>query len=566
MYGFTIIYNQKAPLKLKDGVTFEYISESKKTFQFNYIKFDKFKNDKIFVENDEFIIGIDGVILNLTDIKKSYGIFDYAELIIQLWKTLGNKFPNYLKGEFSGFIFKKETEELYTFNNQVASKKIFYTNFSETKVVSASIETISLYAKSCGHKLELNPSAAYELLTSGGMFENQTLINNVFRLQAGEYININEDELRVEKYYDFNSIEYTINSKKKAFTALSESFEEALKLQYQKDIQYNYNHVATLSGGLDSRLNVMLSNRLNYKNDVFCFSQSNYADAKISKKIARDLNLKHTFIPLDGGNYLKNLRENNSICEGLIFYLSSAHFNFALKKIDLNNYGLIHTGQIGDGVLGGLISNLSSKKKDFYSKTLSNKLINKLDRAPGFENNYKSDEIYQLYNRVFNITHSGSFVAEKYQTYLVSPFMDVNFMEVCFSIVPKLRYKQKLYVEWLNEKYPEIVKYTWEKTGFKPDNISNIYYSKYTNKIKKEFYTLINRTDKLSMNPLDFWLKEGLDIQEFFNNSFYERIYLLENNVDLSNHVKKLYKLGNAIEKSMVLTLLDFINYFEIKV
>jgi len=263
---------------------------------------------------------------------------------------------------------------------------------------------------------------------------------------------------------------------------------------------------------------------------------------------------------------LRNLRENNSICEGLIFYLSSAHFNYALKNIDLNNYGLIHSGQIGDGVLGGLISNLSTNKKDFYSKIISNRLINKLDRPVGFENTYKSDEIYQLYNRVFNITHSGSFVAEKYQTYLVSPFMDVNFIEVCFSIEPKLRYKQKLYVEWLNEKYPEIVKYTWERIGFKPDNISKIYLSKYTNKIKKEFFTLINRADKLSMNPLDFWFNEGLDIQVFFNKIFYERIGLLENNSELLNDVKKLYKLGNTIEKSMVLTLLDFINYFEINV
>lgn len=566
MFGFTIIYNQKTPLKLKGGLTFEYISESKKSYQFNYIKFEKFINDKLFVENDEFIIGVDGVILNLVDLKKSYALSDYADLIIQLWKTSGNKFPNYLKGEFSGFIFKKETEELFAFNNHIASKKLFYSNFSETIVISSSLENFRLYAKSVEHRLELNNAAAYELLTSGGMFENQTLINDIFRIGAGEYININNDKLIVDKYYNFNAIEYTISSKKKAFTVLSESFEEALKLQYQKDIEYNYNHIATLSGGLDSRLNVMLSDRLNYKNDVFCFSQSNYADDNISKKIARDLNIKHTFIPLDGGNYLKNLRENNSICEGLIFYLSSAHFNYALEKIDLNNYGLIHTGQIGDGVLGGLISNLSSKKNDFYTKIISNKLINKLDRAVGFESTYKSDEIYQLYNRVFNITHSGSFVAEKYQTYLVSPFMDVNFMEVCFSIEPKLRYKQKLYVEWLNEKYPEIVKYKWERIGFKPDNISKIHLSKYTNKIKKEFYTLINRTDKLSMNPLDFWFNEGLDIQKFFNNTFNKRIHLLENNLELINDVKKLYKLGNTIEKSMVLTLLDFINYYELKV
>ena len=144
--------------------------------------------------------------------------------------------------------------------------------------------------------------------------------------------------------------------------------------------------------------------------------------------------------------------------------------------------------------------------------------------------------------------------------------MDVNFMEVCFSIEPKLRYKQKLYVEWLNEKYPETVKYTWESIGFKPDNNFKIYLSRYTNKIKKEFYTFINRTDKLSMNPLDFWFDEGFDIQEFYNKSFNEQIHLLENDLDLLNEVKKLYKLGNTIEKSMVLTLLDFINYFEIKI
>lgn len=564
MFGFTIIYKQKKPFRIDKGINLEFISKSKSVYLFNYQNFKKFSDDKIFSENEHFILGIDGVVLNLKQLKNDYSISDYFNLIVHLWEKSSENFPNLIKGEFSGFIFNKKDETLYVFCNQTASKKVFYRKFSESLIISPSIKYITRYSKSNESSSNLNISAAYELLTFGGMFENQTLINDVFRLQAAEYLKVDAKEISINRYYDFNTIEPVANSKKTIFQELSKSFEEAVKLQYEKDLEYDFGHIATLSGGLDSRLNVMLSNELKYKNDVFCFSQSNYSDAKISKKIAKDLNLPYTFIPLDEGDYLKDISENNEIYNGLIFYLSSAHFNNALKQIDLNAYGLIHTGQIGDGVLGGLISSL--KKGNYFSKKISSRLLHKVKRNQRFEDGYRSEEIYQLYNRVFNITHSGSFIAEHHNTYLVSPFMDIPFIETCFSIEPKLRYKQKIYVEWLNHKYPKVAQYTWERIGFKPNKIYKIYLSRYTNKLKKEFYSLIQRGDKLSMNPIDYWFKHNHGVQNFYEKRFNETIHLIEDNVILSNDVKEMYKSGSAVEKSMILTLLDFIETYKLKV
>jgi len=50
---------------------------------------------------------------------------------------------------------------------------------------------------------------------------------------------------------------------------LDNLFVEAVKAEYDKDIEYGFKHVSTLSGGLDSRTNLLTAHRLGYK-DVLC--------------------------------------------------------------------------------------------------------------------------------------------------------------------------------------------------------------------------------------------------------------------------------------------------------
>lgn len=561
MYGFYIY------IKSELESSFEQNLNDKQTikfgdYRFYYKKFDKFNGDKIFQETEKYIIGLDGVILNLKSLKKVSAKSDPLKLVCDLFEKEGIAFISNFKGEFSGFIFKKATQTLYFFNNKTATKQVFYSKVKNAIIISPTVDKIVEFRREEGDDNKLSISNAYTFLTFGGMVEDETLVQDIYKLGAGEFLTIKDLNLKVDKYFDFNNIKITISNKNKAIESLNEVFIEAVKSEYEKDKEYNYDHIATLSGGLDSRMNVMIANKLGYKPKTFCFSQSNYDDDAIARKISKDLSLDHIFIPLNGGDYLKSLSEMVSINNGLQYYHGSAHLNYAIQQIDISSYGLMHTGQIGDAILGGMVS----KDKNYLSKTISNRFIDKVSIKKSVLNSYRDEEVFKLYQRIFNLTNFGSYTLEHNKTYLVSPFLDDDVINISLSIHPDLKFNQDIYIDWLTRKHPEVTKYIWERTGFKPHKRWLTELARYTKKIRKEYLILTNQLDKLSMNPTDHWLKANASIQEFYKHSFQSNIELVRSNTELFNDLNEMYNEGKLTEKALVLTMLEAINKFELKV
>ncbi len=559
MYGFTIHIDLKLNavsnflLKNQKNITFE-------NFSFNYFGFKKFENDKVFSENKEYIIGIDGVVLNLVQLKNAYGISDYFNLIISLYSKHNIQFVSELKGEFSGFIFDKKTKQLLFFNNKTATKQVFYSSFEKSIIISPTIENIINLKERNNLKSTLNVTAVYTLLSFGAMIENDTLVNGIFKLNAGEYLEI-EHSYKLKNYHTFNNIAYTINNKKQAIDGLNELFLNALTLEYQKDIEYNYQHLATLSGGLDSRMTVMIADALGFKNDTFCFSQTGYLDETIANEIAKKLALNHTFIPLNGGDYLMNLTRMIQVTNSLQAFTAAAHYDFSVKKLNLANYGLMHTGQIGDAILGGYIS----KNSEYLSKKESTKFLNKTNTKSAVLK-YKNEEVFKLYQRAFNLINVGSYITESHKTYLTSPFLDDEIIEFSLAIDPKLKVNQNIYLEWITKYHPEIAKYKWERTGFKPNKIWKTSLSRYTKKLIKEFYKLTNQSEKFTMTPTDFWFKNNSKLRAFYSDYFKNNSYLIAKNRELTKDFNFLFNEGNNTEKSVVLTVLETIKKYKLEV
>ena len=557
MYGFYIhTKSEKDSKQYSRNITFGNLN-------FGYISFEKFGDDKIFEENNAFIIGIDGVIFNKKALLNQHASKSYFDLIISLFQKENIQFVSQFKGVFSGFIFEKNTQKLYFFNNRTATKQVFYSFFNTELVIAPTIENIVAKRNKSNTENTLNIQAAYHLLAFGGMIENTTLIKDVFKLGAGEYLVYENNKLEVKRYYDFNHISPSIVDKNKAIKQIDEVFTEAVALEYQKDTEYNYKKLATLSGGLDSRMNVVLAEKQGNKPSVLCFSQTGYADQTIAKKIATDLNLDFKFVALDGGDYLKSLSEMVSINNGLQYYNGSAHYNYALKKIALKNYGLIHTGQIGDGILGGFVT---GNPKNFLSKTVSNRFLHKTVVAKSILDSYRDEELYKLYQRVFNVANFGSYMVEQHQTYLVSPFLDEDVIRVALSIHPDLKINQDIYIDWINKLHPNVTKYKWERTGFRPNKRWKTALSRYTNKLKKEYHIFTKQGNKLSMNPTDYWYNTNPSIAAFYNDFYNTNNALLSNNSELQQDIKTMFTLGTLTEKALVLTLLEVLRKYQLKI
>ena len=560
MFGFTCIRVSKNVRAVKvpftDMLQIEVPNGDK--LYFSHLTNKRFKADKILKETKKYVFGLDGVLLNSRSLKRSYALADLEYLIPAMRKKLGNSFFKDFKGEFSGFFYDKDRDELIIFTNQTGTKRVYYFKGKDYFISVPDFKVIAQTMEANGIQRSLDLMGAYGLLTLGGMFEDHTLIDSVKKLEAGKYLLCNQKGMFINKYCDFNAYTYTGDSKKKIIENLDTLFESAINLEYEKDLEYGYRHFTTLSGGLDSRMNVMVSDKMGYKDKTsLCFSQSRYKDETIARKIAGDLGCDFRFVPLDDGNYMLDVDENIDIYNGMIFHLSSAHFNFSLKRTQFDNFGLIHSGQIGDAILGGLLTAPSDVPANLKGILVSDRLFPEMMELAGESvKDYASENSFKIYNRLFNLTYAGSLVAEQY-SYLVSPFFDVDFMEYAISIPPNLKYKTAIYIDWINSKHKDVTRYKWENTGFKPSANWKTSMSRYTKKVKSIYFGKIVKDErKISMNPYTYWYRKNEKVDKLFRKYVDEHKAYLDGYPELKTHALDLFERGNPVEKSMVVTLL----------
>ena len=524
---------------------------------FDYcIYFDSTHYDNYFVDEQNILIVVEGVILNQPKInKKSFH---------DLYKQFGKDFSAQLEGEFVGFIFDRNLNLFYSFTNYTATRKLFYYHYNNQFVVDTSLIRLVNYLKNNQFSFSLDVDTMYQLLTSGNTLENYTPIKEVKKLCDAEQLefNLNNRTLKLDSYNkileDFNG------SKKEALHQINQLFTDAIDLEFKRDEALNKEKFAFLSGGLDSRMTVLTAKKQGYQIDeAFCFSQKDYWDETIAKSIAEDYNIPFHFVPLNGGNYITKIDEIFKISEGLGIYSGCLHTNYAYQFITKNKFGLLHSGQLGDGILGGFnrfpYKHAPTKEKIIVHERLFSRIENNFN---SLIKNYDREELFLTRNVGYNRTVLGSYLAEDI-SYQVSPFMYSKFIQFAQSLPEKWKYKQAIYIDWINAFHKEATDYRWERTLLKPkSNLHTII----GDKIVKRLYNIslnkiLKQEAKGKMTAYNYYylrnnlLREEMDL---YFDTYIEQVP----NIDLKVDLIYQYKEGNFTEKSAVLTVLSVVKHY----
>ena len=319
-------------------------------------------------------------------------------------------------------------------------------------------------------------------------------------------------------------------------------FRKAIMLQFDKDKEYGYKHIACLSGGLDSRMTVWVAHQMGYRDQLnITFSQSGHLDFTIAQAIAMDLHHDWLFKPLDGGDCIKLIDDVTRITYGSANFFGLANGKGMEDLINYDSFGLIHTGQIGDSIIGTFFKkNEYNKEYKLGQGAYSLELIDKL-KDYHFEEEYENEELFCLYTRAFDCADQGLLTFQE-NSESCSPFIDVDFLEFCYSIPLNLRYRHKIYFDWILQKYPEAADYPWEKTGQKIQSFENTpprYMTLWGHvvpafddpsfpgwlkgsvlrrlglrKKRKKAKTIVLNSKK-AMTPVDYWYNTNPDLREF---------------------------------------------------
>lgn len=447
------------------------------------------------------------------------------------------------------------------FTDQLGDKKIYYTQIDGKFIFSSRISYVIKFLKENNNTYSMDENAAYCLLTQGFMLDDRTICNEVKRLLPGHIVKLQNHDMKIHEYFKLDNTPDNSLGEEEVIDKLDYLFREAIKLQFNKDIEYGYKHIASLSGGLDSRMTTWVAHDLGFKNILnYTFSQSNYLDEKIAKDIATDLNHEFIFKSLDDGKFLYDIDNVININGGTSVYYGMAHSKNSLDTINLDTYGLVHTGQLGDVVIGTFSSKAQHGPATLESGAYSTKLAERLKNMD--IEMYKNEEIFKFYQRGFNGALSGNLAFQE-ETESFSPFYDVDFLNFCLKVPLELRIKHKLYYKWILRKYPSAANYQYER--IKGKIMWPSWYIKGKNlgmKILNKSLTTVGLggiygyNSKYGMNPFDYWYRTNKDMKEFIDTYFKENIDNLSNNKGLRDDCIQLFKEGSTVEKIQVLTLL----------
>jgi asparagine synthase (glutamine-hydrolysing) len=517
----------------------------------------KCERDKVFAEDDALLVALEGVVLNFPDLQTRYGGTGYFDTVKKMYKCKGSRFFDEFRGSCSGVVYDKTARRWVIFTDPAGVKPVYIYHEDGLFVAASELNVVAQVLRSAGRNYHLSELAAYFILTYGFMLEEHTLIKEVKRLMPRCSILVEDGQVRMENGEKFDNSLITKESKTEIIENLDTLFTRAVRLEYEKDREYGYRHIATLSGGLDSRMTVMTAYEIGYLDQMtITFSQNDYYDDKISKAISSDLRIEHLFYPLDNGTYLRNVRRAVRANGGMVLYSGSAHLLSCIEKINFSSFGVMHTGMIGDAILGGtfLTGPRPVKPKlemGAYSKTLLDRIRPDVEKIL---EHYETEETYLLYNRAFNGANNGLWTINQY-TECASPFLYPDFVDYCFSIPPELRYNHKIYIEWILHKHPRAAQYVWENSKMKPSTNTVL---PFLILVWRKGCSIVFGPRRFgSMNPFQYWYLNNELLRNYIEEYYLQNRHRLEGYSELKKQCETLFSSGTLLEKTQVMTLLE---------
>lgn len=520
--------------------------------------------DNTVFDDPHLSFGLEGVLLNKRKLEQS------SQDNLHYFKSLYNANTidaiKQLEGEMVGYIHNRQKQKLVVFTNFTGTRKCFYYQHKDEYVIDTDlprlVETLRL------HNLpySIDEFAMYSLLVCGNMLENQTPIKEIKKLCDAEIFELKLDTLhhQIKSYHQ--PLQSFKGSKNEAIKQIDNLFMEATKLEFDKDLEMQKPSFALLSGGLDSRMTFINAKRQGYAiEEAFCFSQKGYWDEVIAEKIAKAYETPFHFVPLNGGEYITAVDDIFKNSQGLISYSGAAHTNFAYKNIKRNRFGLIHSGQLGDGILGSFnkhpFPHPPTSEKIVVMPRMFSRMQSEFDKII---QRYDREEIFLTRNVGYNRAVIGSYMAESLSSYQTSPFMYSELIRFAQSLPEEWKYQQKIYIDWIKAHQKEATQYMWERTLLKPTSHFNTFIG---DKVVKRAFRIWNsklkkNRERGNMTAYEYYFQQNIKLQQEVNDYFTEnidRVALPQLKADLIQQ----FTQGSFNEKAAVLTVLsNFKHYF----
>lgn len=405
----------------------------------------------------------------------------YEKVLTHITEGTLSPFLKELNGNFSLVIKYQDT--IFLIVDKFRSYPLFYC--VNDKIIISDIGDDMIKQTKNG----LNENAIYELLALGYLSGTDTLVENVYSVEAGSYVTVESENRNICKTGYFSHIypKEILPEKdlfQKASLALENGFKRMLKTIEGRPV------LLPLSGGYDSRLIACLCKKFKI-NDVTCFTygRSDSFEVATSKKVAEALGFKWYYIEYTDqlfDRFIHDVLNDYFLYAGNI--TAVPHFQDLPALMELKRQGVLTAdmvvipGHSGDLLGGSKIPPviLEGRKLSYDTKFVSELIydnfydLNKLSKRLQHiikDKNQSAIEEYSLNTEedLLDIYEGHWFIKAKVANFLVNsmrgyefmgmdwrlPLWDDEYAKVWYSVSWAQKHRSVLYNKFMFQYYFE---------------------------------------------------------------------------------------------------------------
>lgn len=516
----------------------------------------RFVNDQLFAADSRGMALCDGVVLNLAELKEEYGVEDFMGVLRQSWEETKGVFFKKFAGPFCGAVYDRERDVLTTYANQTGDSFVFYYNAASCYMVSNDLNMIEEVMRKNGLPRSLDEEAARYLLSFAYMVDERTLFREIKRVLPGEMVRFSPEKGCERSYYHRFDFTPRPVSFEEAVELVDRGFRKAVRRCFEKDREYGVTeHLADLSGGLDSRMTAWVAHDMGYGPFVFLnYCQSGSKELVCASGAASVLGGQFLHKQLDDASFLFEVDRLVEMNYGLSLFCGITGGEQLLRSLSFRRFGLEHTGQIG-----GPYTQSNETIPDSLS-TLKYSQVIACEPPAAVLAEHNNFEEFAVYVRGF-LGIMSSHLIRRHYVYAVSPFIDPDFLSVLASIPLEYRKGYRLYWAWLDAKYPEAIALptTHSRAGqgdWTRAQIRNMKRKGAMALWKMGLRKQRPKPDPGHMNPIDEWYQTKPDLRAFLSRYEEETLPLLDRWPETQANARQMSASGAATDKLMALTLL----------
>jgi asparagine synthase (glutamine-hydrolysing) len=296
-----------------------------------------------------------------------------TEVIVHLYEQYGEKFVDYLNGQFAIALWDKKQQELVLARDRTGIRPLFYTE-AEGRFIFAS-EAKALFALPEVHRA-LDASALNQICTYWSPLAPRTVFEGVKSLPPGHIMVIADGKKEINRYWDWDFSDVApAQSRSEADYAdeLRELMIDAVRLQLRADVPVG----AYLSGGLDSSIITSLIHNFTdtpLRTFSLTFEDAEFNESSYQQELVKFLGTEHTSLQCKKTDIAKAFPRTIFHTETPIVRTAPTPLMLLSQHVRESGYKVVLTGEGADEVFGGYDLFKEAKIRRFISRQPESKM------------------------------------------------------------------------------------------------------------------------------------------------------------------------------------------------